>query len=189
MTSARSLLVDPDTPGFYHCISRCVRRAWLWGVDPYSGTSYEHRRAWIEQRLLQLAEIFAVGVYAYAVMSNHVHVVLRIDPTAAATWTDEEVVMRWVRLFPATIDGEPDEAGCRTKEQTLLGNADRLIACRQRLGSLAWFMKALNEPIARRANREDACTGRFWGRFLLLQNLHFSHPCESRVLQVPGTAR
>ena len=166
MTTARSLLVDPNTPGFYHCISRCVRRAWLCGVDPYSGTSYEHRRAWVEARLLELADIFAVGLYAYAVMSNHVHVVLRIDPTAAATWTDEDVATRWVRLYPATVDGETDEAGCRLKEQTLLGNADRLGACRQRLGSLAWFMKALNEPIARRANREDACTGRFWeGRY------------------------
>ena len=166
MTSARSLLVDPDAPGFYHCISRCVRRAWLCGVDPYSGTSYEHRKAWVEQRLLELAEIFAVGVYAYAVMSNHVHVVLRIDPTATAMWADEEVATRWVRLFPAVVDGEPDETSCRMKEQTLLANADRLVACRQRLGSLGWFMKALNEPIARRANREDACTGRFWeGRY------------------------
>ena len=166
MTTARHLLVDPDTPGYYHCISRCVRRAWLCGVDPYDGKSYEHRRAWVELRLLELAEIFAVGVYAYAVMSNHVHVVLRIDPTAAGTWSDEEVALRWVRLFPATVDGETDAAACRQKEQTLLGNTDRLSACRQRLGSLAWFMKALNEPIARRANREDACTGRFWeGRY------------------------
>ena len=166
MTTARHLLVDPDTPGYYHCISRCVRRAWLCGVDPYDGKSYEHRRAWVELRLLELAEIFAVGVYAYAVMSNHVHVVLRIDPTAAGSWSDEEVALRWVRLFPATVDGETDAAACRQKEQTLLGNTDRLSACRQRLGSLAWFMKALNEPIARRANREDACTGRFWeGRY------------------------
>lgn len=166
MTSARSLLVDPNAPGFYHCISRCVRRAWLCGVDPYSGASYEHRRGWVEKRLLELAEIFAVGVYAYAVMSNHVHVVLLIDPTAAATWNDEEVAVRWVRLFPATKGGDVDDAGCRQKEATLLGNTDRLNACRQRLGSLAWFMKALNEPIARRANREDACTGRFWeGRY------------------------
>ena len=101
-------------------------------------------------------------MYAYAVMSNHLHVVLRLDPTAAATWTDEVVAVRWVRLFPATANGEVDEAGCRVKEQTLLGSAERLIACRLRLGSLAWFMKAINEPIARRANREDACTGRFW---------------------------
>ncbi|MBL0163463.1 MAG: transposase [Xanthomonadales bacterium] len=166
MTTARCHLVDPDAPGFYHCISRCVRRAWLCGIDPYNGASYEHRRTWVEQRLLELAEIFAVGVYAYAVMSNHVHVVLQIDPTVAVTWKDEEVAIRWIRLFPATVDGEVDDVACRLKEQTLLGNADRLIACRQRLGSLAWFMKALNEPIARRANREDACSGRFWeGRY------------------------
>jgi hypothetical protein len=47
MTSARSLLVDPNVPGFYHCVSRYVRRAWLCGVDPYNGASYEHRRAWV----------------------------------------------------------------------------------------------------------------------------------------------
>ncbi|SFN67103.1 transposase [Dokdonella immobilis] len=166
MTSARSLLVDSETPGFYHCISRCVRRAWLCGIDPYSGRSYEHRREWVEQRLLELAEIFAVGIQAYAVMSNHVHVVLRIDPPTAAAWRPEEVASRWIRLFPAMRDSEVDEAACRQKEETLLSNADRLAVCRQRLGSLAWFMRSLNEPIARRANREDACTGRFWeGRY------------------------
>jgi hypothetical protein len=161
MTSARSLLVDPDAPGFYHCISRRVRRAWLCGINPYNGTSYKHRRAWVEQRLLEFSEIFAVGIHAYAVMSNHMHVVLRIDPSAALAWNDEDVAMRWVRLFPATVDGERDDDGCRLKEQTLLGNAERLAVCRQRLGSLAWFMRSLNEPIARQA--EDACTGRFWG--------------------------
>ncbi|WP_291146422.1 hypothetical protein [Dokdonella sp.] len=71
MTTTRSLLVDPDVPGFYHCISRCVRRAWLCGVDPYNGISYEHRRTWVEQRLLELSGIFAVGVYAYGNASGH----------------------------------------------------------------------------------------------------------------------
>jgi len=166
MTTARSLLVDPESPGFFHCISRCVRRAWLCGMDPYNGKSYEHRRDWVEQRLLELADIFAIGLYAYAVMSNHVHVVVRIDPGAAAAWSDEEVAERWVRLFPATTDGEVDSQACRLKEQTLLGNSERVAVCRQRLGSLSWFMRSLNEPIARRANQEDACTGRFWeGRY------------------------
>ncbi|MFZ1224527.1 MAG: hypothetical protein WAR01_14970 [Dokdonella sp.] len=166
MTTARSLLVDPESPGFFHCISRCVRRAWLCGMDPYNGKTYEHRRDWVEQRLLELADIFAVGLYAYAVMSNHVHVVVRIDPGAAAAWSDEEVAERWVRLFPATTDGEVDSRACRLKEQTLLGNSERVAVCRQRLGSLSWFMRSLNEPIARRANQEDSCTGRFWeGRY------------------------
>ncbi len=166
MTTARSLLVDSESPGFYHCISRCVRRAWLCGIDPYDGKSYEHRREWVEGRLLELADIFAVGIYAYAVMSNHVHIVVRIDPGAAATWSAEDVASRWVRLFPATINGEIDPIACQAKEPNLLGNAERLETCRQRLGSLAWFMRSLNEPIARRANREDGCNGRFWsGRY------------------------
>ncbi len=166
MTTARSLLVDSESPGFYHCISRCVRRAWLCGIDPYYGKSYEHRREWVEGRQIDLADIFAVGIYAYAVMSNHVHGVLRIDPGAAATWSAEDVASRWVRLFPATVDGEVDSIACRTKEQNLLGNAERLEICRQRLGSLAWFLRSLNEPIARRDNRENGCNGRFWGRIL-----------------------
>ena len=77
-----------------------MRQAWLCGVDPYNGTSCEHRREWVEQRLLELAEILAVGVYAFAVMSNHVHGVLPLDPAAALIWTVEEVATRWVRLFP-----------------------------------------------------------------------------------------
>jgi len=100
MAPARSRLIDAESPGFCHCISRCVRRAWQCGVDPYNETSYEHRRDWVEQHLLEVAEIHAVGLHAYAVMSNHVHVVLRIDPDAAAIRTDPDVAARWVCLEP-----------------------------------------------------------------------------------------
>ncbi len=83
ITTARSLLVDSESAGFYHCISRCIRLAWLCGVDPCDGKSCEHRGEWVEGRLLELAEIFAVGIYPHALMSNRVHVVLRIDLGAA----------------------------------------------------------------------------------------------------------
>lgn len=109
-----------------------------------TGQSFEHRRGWIEDRLLELADIFAVGLYAYAVMSNHLHVVLRVDPVAAQQWSDEEVAARWVRLFPVIVDGAVDAEGCRRKVETLMGNSERLSICRQRLGSLSWFMRALN---------------------------------------------
>ena len=51
-------------PGYYHCVSRCVRRAWLCGVDDYSGKTYEHRRQWVEDRLVELGGVFALGVLA-----------------------------------------------------------------------------------------------------------------------------
>lgn len=162
MTSPRSHLVDPAAPGFYHCVSRCVRRAFLCGEDALSGRSFEHRRQWVEDRLLELAGIFAVGVYAYAVMSNHLHVVVYVDPAAPRAWPPDEVARRWVRLTPPRVDGEIDEAACEARAAALAGNAERIAALRARLGSLSWLMRFLNEPIARRANREDGCTGHFW---------------------------
>jgi hypothetical protein len=39
-----------NTP-FYHCVYRCVRCSFLCGIDSYSDQSYEHRRAWFEERL------------------------------------------------------------------------------------------------------------------------------------------
>lgn len=160
----RAFTVDPDQPGFYHCVSRCVRRAWLCGSDPVSGRSFEHRRAWIEQRLLSLAESFSVGLYAWAVMSNHTHVVLRVDPRLPHSWSDEEVARRWARL-DRRLESVSD---LRVEERVrqLLRSPERIGEIRVRLGSLSWFMRYLNECIAREANSEDRCTGRFWeGRF------------------------
>jgi REP element-mobilizing transposase RayT len=166
MTCPRLQAVDPQTPGFFHCISRCVRRAFLCGKDAYSGRCYEHRKAWVEERLMALTECFAVGLYAYAVMSNHVHVVLHVDPQAVKAWSDEEVAERWVRLFPVRVDEEIDERLCQEKVRRLQDDPERMMELRSRLGSLSWFMRCLNEQIARQANREDGCTGRFWeGRF------------------------
>ena len=166
MTSPRSQLVDPTTPGYYHCIARCVRRAWLCGVDEYTGESFEHRRQWVEERILELGTIFSLGVYAYAVMSNHLHLVVRLDPATASAWSPEEVARRWVTLFPVRDAGKVDEQATARRCEVIAGDPERVARYRERLASLSWFMRCLSEPIARRANREDECTGRFWeGRF------------------------
>ena len=162
MAQAREQLIPPNTSGYFHCISRCVRRAWLCGLDPLSGKSYEHRRDWVEQRLLLLAEVFSVSIYAYAVMSNHLHVVLKVDAVAAGNWEAEEVAQRWCRVFP----GNGDPKRIERRIQNLVASPHKLSKNRDRLRNLSWFMRCLNEPIARQANREDGCTGRFWeGRF------------------------
>lgn len=166
MAYPRSQLVVPGAEGTYHCVARCVRRAFLCGSDALTGRCCDHRKDWIEAHLLELASLFSMSVLAYAVMSNHVHAVLRVDPAAARGWSDQEVADRWVRLFPARIDGEVDLDACRRKAWVLTGNPERIAVLRERLADLSWFMRCLAEPLARLANSEDRCTGRFWeGRF------------------------
>ena len=97
-------------------------------------------------------------------MSNHTHVVLRIDPRLPAAWSAEEVAWRWARLS-RTLEPVP-EVAIAVQVSRLTENPQRIEELRRRLGSLSWFMRFLNEAIARSANAEDGCTGRFWeGRY------------------------
>ena len=70
MPKPRKSLIAVESTPYYHCVARCVRRAFLCGVDSVSGHSYEHRRAWLEDRLLELPKVFAIDIAAYAIMSN-----------------------------------------------------------------------------------------------------------------------
>ncbi|MBO1519548.1 transposase [Oceanisphaera pacifica] len=154
-----------DTP-FYHCVSRTVRRAFLCGVDEVSGRTFEHRRKWLEKRLLFLTQAFAIDITAYAVMSNHVHVVLRIDAETAMNWRDIDVVNQWHKLFKGTPLTQRFANGEVVKAYEIDTLNERVAEYRRRLIDISWFMRALSEPIARQANKEDNCTGRFWeGRF------------------------
>src|SRR5688572_28955940 len=108
MSAPRYQLVSLTEPGYYHCISRCVRRSFRCWQDRWTGRSFEHRKQWIEDRLIELAGIFAISVYAYAIMSNHCHVVAYVDPELAAGWTDDEVAQRWTQLYPVRENGEID---------------------------------------------------------------------------------
>lgn len=166
MTRPRRELVSlSDTP-YYHCVSRCVRRAFLCGQDHYTGRCYEHRRDWLEQKLLDVASIFAIKLAAYAVMSNHYHVVLHVRTDIANAWSDHEVVERWHSLFSGTALSTQYLAGSSVTEAQEKTLKPLIAEWRSRLTSISWFMRVVNEWIARQANAEDDCTGRFWeGRF------------------------
>jgi REP element-mobilizing transposase RayT len=160
----KSLICLSETP-YYHVIARCVRRAWLCGYDTYAIKDYSHRKHWVTQRLRFLSEIFVIDLCAYAIMSNHYHLVLRVDRDRAARLTNEEVVQRWTRLFRAPWLIQRWQAGEATAAERII--AERLIErWRARLIDISWYMRSLNEYLARRANAEEECTGRFWeGRF------------------------
>ena len=166
MPQPRNRQISLEQTPYYHCVSRCVRRAYLCGKDSQTGFNFEHRRLWIVDRIKLLCSVFAVNLCAYAVMSNHYHVVVRINTDEINRWSDQEVARRWVKIFsgPLLIH---QYLGNTNQTTTELGQvADLLAIWRERLGNLSWFMRCLNEPIARMANHEDQCTGRFWeGRF------------------------
>ena len=167
MPYSRNSVVEPEVSVALHCISRCVRRAWLCGRDPLTAKDYEHRRSWIYKGIQALSKIFAVEVFACSVMNNHYHLVLRVDPDVARSWSNEEVIRRWDQIYSVRkaltgMRGDLDE----TIMSMALERPDLIDVWRSRLCNVSWFMKQINEPLARQANKEDECKGRFWeGRF------------------------
>ncbi|MFS1413215.1 transposase [Vibrio sp. 10N.286.49.B1] len=162
MTTARKQLISVDATSYYHCVSRCVRRSFLCGDDPLTNTSYEHRREWIERKIHALTEVYCIDVCAYAIMSNHYHLVLHINKDKALALSLHEVVEHWGRAHKLPVLMER----WQNKELTNQAEEDKCLELievwRERLWSLSWFMKELNYDIACRANREDNCTGHFW---------------------------
>mgnify|MGYP001199880061 CR=1 FL=1 len=153
MTLARSEQIDLSATPYYHVMNRCVRRSFLCGFDESTQRDYSHRKAWIVDRLKYLADIFAIKICAYAIMSNHYHVVLYVEEKQAEAWSEEEIIHRWASIFPK--DAKENK---HIKEKIQLW--------RERLTSISWFMRCLNERIARDVNEEDDTAGRFWeGRF------------------------
>jgi REP element-mobilizing transposase RayT len=156
MAMARAQLVDVSVTRWYHCITRCVRRALLLSEGDFD------RKEWIERRLQELAEIFAVSVGGFSILDNHLHVLVRLDPYTTKNWSDEDVVQRWGRLFPPRdksrqpIPVSKEWVGWRLKDSQWVATA------RERLQSLSWFMKCLKEPLARLANRQDKVRGAFF---------------------------
>ena len=164
---ARGEYLNPHEVQVVHCVQRCVRQAFLCGFDQNTGNDYEHRREWIRKRFEFLASVFGIDCLTYTAMSNHIHVVLRARPDVVKEWTDEEVAQRWWKLFPQ----KKDKTGKALKPTDsdlgmMLNNPARMTQIRERLSDISWWMRCTAENIARRANKEDQTSGRFWqGRY------------------------
>lgn len=145
---------------------RCVRSQILTGVNKQTGRDCSHRKDWIVKRLEALASVFGCDVLGHCVMDDCFHLILRNRPDVAATWSDEEVAIRWLKIYPGRRIEEQLGAPTEADVEALMADTKKMAEIRRRLSDISWFMRALSEPIARRANKEDGCTGRFWeGRF------------------------
>ena len=162
MPKPRKQQISLEATAYYHCTSRCVRRAFLCGTDNFTGKSYEHRRQWLEDRLLLLAQVFTIDVCAYAIMSNHYHAVLHINSAQSEQLSNLEVATRWHQLYKGTLLTQRFLRGETLSDIEHEAVTIKIDLWRQQLRDISWFMRALNEPIARQANAEDDCSGRFW---------------------------
>ncbi|MGD9591253.1 MAG: transposase [Candidatus Berkiella sp.] len=192
MTLPRSELVDLNQTSYYHCMTRCVRRTYLCGVDQQTGQDFSHRKAWLQERILYLSTIFAIKICAFAIMSNHYHIVLYVNESQANAWSQDEIYSRWKALFPKNAQMHKELPESRFLE--------KIAQWRENLMSISKFMSCLNEPIARYANAEDNCTGRFWeGRFksqaildegaLLATMVYVDlNPIRSKMAETPETS-
>ena len=162
MTRARNQLICPEATPYYHTISRCVRRAFLCGEDSLTGKSYEHRKHWVTERLRELADAFAIDICAYAIMSNHYHLVLRINQPIAKAWDTGQVIEQWEKLYSIPVLVARYRRGETTSKAENLKAEEIIETWRERLMDISWFMRSLNEYLARRGNEEDNCTGHFW---------------------------
>ena len=95
-------------------------------------------------------------------MDNHLHVLCRLDPNVAKLWSDEEVVRRWIAVYPPRTLDMDDAKTLQMWVDHEVQDSAKVAKYRQRLAELGWFMKALKEPLARMANKEDECKGTFW---------------------------
>jgi hypothetical protein len=145
----RKFVVDEDEVGMYHCINRCVRRAFLCGTDEVSGKCFDHRKQFIQDRRELLAGVFGIDVLAFAVMSNHLHVVLRNRPDVVKSWSDDEVARRWWRLFPTRRDDSGEPAEPRSSDLSMISSdPEKLAEIRWRLSNIGWLMRCVAEPVA-----------------------------------------
>lgn len=164
MCKPRKLSIDPSEIQIVHTWNRCVRRAFLCGYDSITNRDLEHRRQWIRERIEFLASIFGIDIVTFAILSNHFHQVLRSRPDIVRDWSDEEVALRTMRLAGKQWfrpDGTPRKSA--TAEVARRTNdPKRMQELRARLSDISWWMKYLDQDIARRANFEDDVKGSFW---------------------------
>lgn len=168
----RSEVFESAEVGVYHVYNRVVRRCFLCGVDPVSGKDFSYRKSMIVERLRSLAECFAIDIMSYAILANHFHLVLRNRPDLVQSWDDHEVARRWLMICPEKRepDGSPVPP-TKPQIQSLVADPKRITQLRGRLSNPSWLMARACQHIARRCNKEDEQSGKFFGERFKMKRL------------------
>jgi len=160
---ARVEVSAADEVAIVHVMSSTVRWCFLRGDDPVTGRNYDHRKVWIDEQIVHQAKHLGIDLLCQAIMSNHLHLVLRSRPDAFRDWNSEGVAHRWLMLCPERRDEERRPPQPTEFEiNRIVNNEEKLASLRSRLSDISWWMRLLCQNVAQRANREDNEVGKFW---------------------------
>lgn len=164
MPKPRKQCLNIKETRYFHCISRCVRQNYLCGKDPQTKKNYEYRKQWLKDKLTQLSKHFAIEICSYAIMSTHYHLVLKVNISKLKSMSSDEIIQHWTSVSPSKVKMRELMAHQQNNNHKEIRKTIR--DWRKRLMNISWYMAILNQSIARKANKEDNCKGRFWnGRF------------------------
>ena len=158
----RSEQINESTVGIYHISDRCVRGAFLINKKKGSHESDDDRRDWLHERLVSLAEYFLIDIIAFAILCNHMHLILRNRPDLVEKMSNEEVIRAWWGISPTYRRNKQPGRLTPKRLRRLLQDQDHIRECRERLSSISWFMRYLKHPLALLANDKDKTSGHFW---------------------------
>jgi REP element-mobilizing transposase RayT len=151
----RKLRLKNDGEGFYHVGTRCVGRAMMFGDDD---------KTHIVDQILRMAEFCGMEVNTYAVMTNHIHILLHVLPKKELS--DDELIARVASLYGRT---KAEDLRVEWAEWHRVGGTAALQrveeernAFLRRMGDLSIYMKELKQWISRDYNKKVGRIGTLW---------------------------
>jgi REP element-mobilizing transposase RayT len=159
MTIARQKLINLSQTHHYHCTNKCVQGLFLCGLDRNTGVDYSYRKGWILDLLKYITQYFSIQLCAYAIMSNHYHLVLYVNEPQALAWSDEEVLTRWSKVHPTKAKAIKTLMDQGVMDEKLRESIHQI---RLKLMSISWLMHWVNQKIAMQFNKESKTKGHFW---------------------------
>jgi len=147
----------------YHLYtSRCVRGAYLCGIDPHTGSSCDHRSSWLVDHLQSLSEVYCITTEALRIRASAYQVILRVDNVDAAMLSNHEVIKRWQQMYRMPASVRRYLNGAPAHEYDAIEINELCQSWREQMTQVGKFVGHINQTLSRRANLEDGCSGRFW---------------------------
>ena len=139
---------------YYHLTSRCVSQSLNQTQQLAPILNQQRWSRWFENRVFQLANIFAIDIYSYAILNEHYHLIVGLNPQITDSWSDLQVAQKWLRIIPEQSVKEKKNSHQKFRLQAIL-SAPRLIKkYRKRLGNINWLLRKINEPLIKLINDE-----------------------------------